>query len=164
VAVFEGVLVPARGSASDAAAELFAAEYPRLAGWCRGLVGDEQAAHDLAAEAFARLWSRWTHVDDPRGYLYVVATNLVRRHWRRAADGPTELGSDVGAGVDGPDMTVRDLVERLPKRLRAVVLLHYYADLPVARVAWLLDRPQGSIKSDLHRARQLLAAALEAQP
>lgn len=69
-----------RGADADAASALFAAEYPRLAGWCRGLLDSDQAAHDVASEAFTRLLGRWHRVDDPRGYLYVVATNLVRRH------------------------------------------------------------------------------------
>lgn len=153
----------ARPTASVAAAELFAAEYPRLAGWCRGLVGDEQVAHDLAAEAFTRLLGRWTRVDDPRGYLYVIATNLVRRHWRREGRRDVPVPADRPAQVDGPDTGVRDLVERLPARLRSVVLLHYYADLPVTEVAHLLNKPVGSVKSDLHRARGLLFAAMEGQ-
>ncbi len=151
-----------RPAAQEAAAELFAAEYPRLAGWCRGLVGDEEAAHDLAAEAFTRLWSRWSRIDDPRGYLYVVATNLVRRHWRRAATRAITVSVEQPAHDGAPDLGLRDLVGRLPKRLQSVVLLHYYADLPVTEVARLLERPEGSIKSDLHRARARLLAAMEA--
>src|SRR4051794_21287811 len=47
-------------SGEDVAGELFHAEYPRLAGWCRHLVGETETAHDIAAEAFTRLWARWS--------------------------------------------------------------------------------------------------------
>lgn len=65
--------------------------------------------------------------------------------------------------MTGPDHGLRDLVERLPARLRAVVLLHYYVDLSVADVARLLGRPEGTVKSDLHRARAVLLTAMEGQ-
>jgi RNA polymerase sigma-70 factor (ECF subfamily) len=41
------------------------------------------------------------------------------------------------------------------------VLLHYYADLPLAEVARVMHRPLGSIKSRLSEARARLAQLLE---
>lgn len=38
--------------------DLFVAEYPRLAGWTRRLVGDDETAQEIAAEAFTRLMAR----------------------------------------------------------------------------------------------------------
>src|SRR4051812_19076108 len=70
-------------SREKAASELFAALYPRLAGWVRRLVDDDETAHEIASEAFTRLWARWTAVAEPRGFLYVTAANLVRDHWRK---------------------------------------------------------------------------------
>ena len=67
----------------EAARILWNLHYAPLAGWCAALVGDRDAAHDIASEAFARLLSRWLTVHDPKGYLYVTATNLVRDRWRR---------------------------------------------------------------------------------
>ena len=160
--------VRARSSEREAVepAELFSAHYPRLAGWVRRLVDDDDTAHEIAAEAFTRLLARWSRVDDPRGYLYVIATNLVRDHWRhaqrerralaRSALGRTEV-------TEAADPSVRALVEALPDTLRAVVLLHYYADYSVADVAKLLGRPVGTVKSDLYNARARLLAALEGQ-
>jgi RNA polymerase sigma-70 factor, ECF subfamily len=151
-----------------AVAELFAADYPRLAGWCRRLVDDVDIAHEIAAEAFARLWSRWSRVDDPRGFLYVTATNLVRDHWRKTERHERAMSSvralahaHQPAPALDPDPDLRSLVQALPDRLRAPVLLHYYADLPVRDVALLLRRNENTIKSDLHRARGRLRDALE---
>src|ERR1700691_836673 len=69
---------------TDAAEELFKTTYPKLAGWVRRLVDDEETAHEIAAEAFVRLLARWTRVESPQSYLYMIATNLVRDHWRKA--------------------------------------------------------------------------------
>jgi RNA polymerase sigma-70 factor (ECF subfamily) len=157
-----------RSSAQDAAAaELFAALYPQLAGWCRRLVDDDGTAHDVAAEAFTRLWARWTKVEEPRGFLYVTSANLVRDHWRklererrairRVTTEEVVRGQGAVAGV-GDD--VRQLVQSLPERLRTPVLLYYYADLPVREVASLMGRNEGTVKADLHAARELLRAKL----
>ena len=67
---------------TDAAEELFRTAYPKLAGWARRLVDDDETAHEIASEAFVRLLSRWTRVESPQSYLYMIATNLIRDHWR----------------------------------------------------------------------------------
>lgn len=144
---------------------LYEAEYAGLAGYCTSLVGDRQLARDLAQEAFARLFSRWVGVREPRAYVFYIATNLARRHWRRSTK-ERELYRVIGSRPAPPppeyDPWLRDLVERLPDRLREVVLLHYYADLPVAEIATQLKRPVGTVKRRLHEARAMLHATLEA--
>src|SRR3974377_390132 len=74
------------GARRALAEQLFTANYPKLAGWVRGLVGDDETAHEIASEAFVRLLSKWTSpekLDNPQSYLYMIATNLVRDHWRK---------------------------------------------------------------------------------
>ncbi|MEY9839769.1 RNA polymerase sigma factor [Streptacidiphilus sp. EB103A] len=153
-------------SQDTAASELFAALYPALAGWCRRLTDDDGTAHEIAAEAFTRLWARWTNVDEPRGFLYVTAANLVRDHWRRlererrAMRRVTAEAVVNGQSREGADPSVRLLVQSLPLRLRTPVLLFYYADLPIREVAVLTGRKEGTVKADLHAARELLRSRL----
>ena len=40
---------------TDAAEELFRSTYPKLAGWVRRLVDDDDTAREIASEAFVRL-------------------------------------------------------------------------------------------------------------
>ncbi|MFC1408096.1 RNA polymerase sigma factor [Streptacidiphilus sp. N1-12] len=153
-----------RSNDSDAS-ELFAALYPRLAGWCRRLVDDDDTAHEVASEAFTRLWARWTKVEEPRGFLYVTAANLVRDHWRklereRRAMRRATTEAVVRRQGEDPDGSVRLLVQSLPERLRTPVLLYYYADLPVREVSMLMQRNENTVKADLHAARELLRARL----
>src|SRR4051812_39125956 len=139
----------------------FVAEFPRLAGYCTGLTGERQAGEDAAQEALVRTWARWTHVDDPAAYSYLVATKLINRQWQREAR-RRQLRMEmtpVAASTAEPDWSLRDMVDRLPERLRLPVLLHYYADLPVADVAGVLGIPAGSVRQRLHQARQTLATA-----
>ena len=155
-----------RTSDRAAAEELFNACYPRLAGWVRRLVDDDDTAHEIAAEAFARLLGRWSSLDNPQSYLYMIATNLVRDHWRKTGRERRALRAvSAGAPADqvyqpAQDVHVRELLQALPDRLRSPFLLHYYAGFPVRDVAVLLGRPEGTIKADLYHARARLRAAL----
>lgn len=149
------------------AAELFAVLYPDLAGWCRRLVDDDGTAHEVASEAFARLWLRWSSVEEPRGFLYVTAANLVRDHWRRTDRERRALrraGTEAALArqQEGAEtaVPVRLVVQSMPERLRTVVLLYYFADLPVRDIASLTKRKEGTIRGDLHAAREYLRAVL----
>ncbi len=151
---------------ADAAEELFKGVYPKLAGWVRRLVDDDDTAHEIASEAFVRLLARWTRVESPQSYLYMIATNLVRDHWRKAERERRAIRSvTAGAALDpvaypAQDVDVRDLIQSLPPRLRDPFLLHYYGGFGIREVATLLHRPEGTIKADLFAARAKLKTAL----
>jgi RNA polymerase sigma-70 factor, ECF subfamily len=153
----------------QAAEDLFAAGYPRLAGWVRRLVDDDDTAHEIASEAFTRLLARWTGLDNPQSYLYMIATNLVRDHWRKSGRERRAIRSLTAAAPDdayhpAQDVDVRALIEALAPRLRAAFLLHYYAGFGVREVAAMLGRPEGTVKADLYHARAQLKAALDEGP
>lgn len=156
--------VLSQAARDEAARALWDLHYARLAGWAAHLVGDHDTAHDIASEAFTRMMTRWGRVKDPKGFLYVTATNLAHDVWRREQrDRRLNVRLRVVTPVSVPAETdsLRDLVERLDERLRLPVLLHYYAGLPIADVARALDRPEGTIKRTLSDARHVLRAWLE---
>jgi len=165
------VVAPGTGTAARQALteQLFAAHYPKLAGWVRRLVDDDDTAHEIASEAFVRLLSKWTSpdkLDNPQGYLYMIATNLVRDHWRktereRRAYRSAAAGADPETRADpAEDVNVRELLATLPARLRDPFLLHYYAGFSVHEIGLMLKRPDGTIKADLYHARTRLKEAL----
>ena len=67
---------------------------------------------------------------------------------------------DIGA-VNDRDELERGLL-RLTLEQRAVVVFHYYLDLPVTEVADRLGIPVGTVKSRLHHAINAMRASLEA--
>ena len=151
------------------AEQLFAANYPKLAGWVRRLVDDDDTAHEIASEAFVRLLSKWTSpakLDNPQSYLYMIATNLVRDHWRKLERERRAMRTVTSGAESEPfsdpaqDVDVRELLQGLPARLRDPFLLHYYAGFGVKEIAVLLKRPEGTIKADLYHARARLKEAL----
>ena len=113
------VVSPSTGLARALAEQLFAANYPKLAGWVRRLVDDDDTAHEIASEAFVRLLSKWTSLDkldNPQSYLFMIATNLVRDHWRktereRRAMRNMSAGTDPEPSADpAQDVDVRELI------------------------------------------------------
>jgi RNA polymerase sigma-70 factor (ECF subfamily) len=157
--------VGAAGDA-DAVEELFKSVYLTLAGWVRRMVDDDDTAHDIASEAFARLLSRWTRVDNPQSYVYKIAANLTRDHWRKAERERRAVRRVTAGTAADPvtypdqDVDVRSLIASLPPRLRDPFLLHYYGGYGTRDVGELLRRPQGTIKADLFMARARLKTAL----
>jgi RNA polymerase sigma-70 factor, ECF subfamily len=155
-----------QGVDADAVEELFKGVYPKLAGWVRRLVDDDDTAHEIASEAFVRLLARWTKVDSPQSYLYMIATNLIRDHWRktererRAIRSVTARAAMEEMAYPVQDVDVRNLIASLPPRLRDPFLLHYYGGFAIREVATLLRRPEGTIKADLFAARARLKTAL----
>jgi RNA polymerase sigma-70 factor (ECF subfamily) len=51
------------------------------------------------------------------------------------------------------------LFEQLPARHRMILVLYYYRNLSYLEIAEILDRPMGTVKSDLHRAKAALRKA-----
>ena len=143
-------------------ADFYAATFGDLAGYGWHLTGDPHLGDELAQEALTRVCARWGLLREPRPYAYRVVTNLARDGWRRQTRERVALAAlPAPDDVPGPDAGLKDAVRRLPEHLRDVVLLHYFADLPVEDVARALRRPTGTVKRRLSDARALLATALE---
>jgi RNA polymerase sigma-70 factor (ECF subfamily) len=144
--------------------QLYADLFTDLSGYCNALVRDESLAVELAQEAFARLFARWRAVRDPKGFLFLVATNLVRDEFRRQARQRSlvdRLAHRLPLSTGSPEGSTYDLIARLPNRLRSVVVLAYVVDLPLAEVAETLRLPLGTVKRRLHEARAELRLAWE---
>lgn len=53
-------------------------------------------------------------------------------------------------------MDLLKAIEQLEEKYKTVIILRYYKDLPVQQIAEYLDCPEGTVKSNLHRAIQKL--------
>jgi RNA polymerase sigma factor (sigma-70 family) len=133
-----------------------------------------QAADDLLAEVWLRAFAARAGYDaghgDARPWLYGIARNVLREHWRAVdVDEPAALDQTWTDPWDGVD-TRLDLAERaravmsavreLPEAEREVLLLVAWDQLTPAEAAKALGVPQGTARSRLHRARATLRRAL----
>jgi RNA polymerase sigma-70 factor (ECF subfamily) len=148
-------------------ADFYRSVYSELAGYGWSLTRDPHVGDELAQEALTRAYASWFRISgDPRPYTFRIVTNLARDRWKREAKERTTWQSLATEDPDRPedDGGTLDAVRRLSSPQREVVLLHYYADLPVDEVAKVLRRPTGTVKRWLHEARASLASALQETP
>jgi RNA polymerase sigma-70 factor (ECF subfamily) len=142
---------------------------PALYRYCRSLTGNVWDAEDLVQETlekgFARLGSITYGIDNPRGYVLRIASNLwmtqLRR--RRVAAAATERRAEDLAPEAGPSPEdsagVRDagaaLLQLAPQE-RAAILLKETFDMTLEEIAQTLATSVGAIKAALHRGRARL--------
>lgn len=104
------------------------------------LTGSRETAEDLVQSAFAAAQPRWQQIADPPAYLRRSVVNLAkdgqrREFRRRRLLRPETEPITAIPEVDESWATIR----RLPAHQRAVVVLHYYEDLPLVEIGRLLD-------------------------
>jgi RNA polymerase sigma factor (sigma-70 family) len=136
-----------------------------------------EVAEELAAETFATAFAQWERFDQARPvgpWLYGIATNLLRHHWR---DEERKLRAFARTGVDPAAASVEDEATRhadadrqqhalaealaaLRVEERDVLLLHAWAELDVNEIATALSIPLGTVKSRLSRGRERLGNLL----
>lgn len=122
------------------------------------LTGSASAGHDLAQDAMSAVRARWDELDDPAAFLRAAVVNRSKNVHRRRARERAFLRRRLPEAVtSNPDFDEAWLaIRRLPPRPRAVVVLRFYEDLTITQIADLLDIPEGTVKSTLHRTlRQL---------
>jgi RNA polymerase sigma factor (sigma-70 family) len=167
------LVVRAREGDRDAFARLAAAAITRLDAIARMITRDPERAKDAVQEALTQAWRNLPSLRDPDRFDAWLRRLLVRacvdelRHARRRVL-EVELTELDHPKVADSSLTLadRDALDRAFRRLdsvqRSLVVLYYYADLPLADVADALALPVGTAKSRLFRARETLRAALEA--
>jgi RNA polymerase sigma-70 factor, ECF subfamily len=125
-----------------------------------------EGADDLFQESWIRVSRARDRFDRSRRFstwLFQIANNLCRDRWRRQGAGRRALDAlRVDAQTSGRDHVpapelpadhrLRRQLERLPERLREVLVLRYYQDLGEAEIAEILGIPRGTVKSRLHAA------------
>jgi RNA polymerase sigma factor (sigma-70 family) len=137
--------------------------YRARLGWARRLAfvltHDDLCCDDIAQDAFVSLGPRFDDLVNPSAYLRVTIVNACRRHRRREARRHDSYRQLAGAAISGLSVSTRDLlelVERLPERQRAVLVLRYFEGLTEDEIARTLSCRPGTVKSLAARALQRL--------
>lgn len=153
----------------EAFTQLFERHWEALFRFCRSRAG--ASGEDIAAEAFRVAFDRRRRYDsrygDARPWLFGIASNLLRDHFRSArreeqkltrsatldaiGQGDQEL-NELERQLLGPQLA--DALQGLPAADRDALLLLAWADLDYEQIAQALDVPLGTVRSRIHRARR----------
>lgn len=147
---------------------MYRREYPALIAVATALSGrdGEDLVHDAMVKAFLH-WRTIQQLERPGGWCHRVLVNLCRSWWRRGRTHDRWLARQPRSEPTAPEPSARaiafwDAVRNLPDRPRSVVTLYYAGDHPVTEIARILDVPEGTVRSDLTRARAAIARELAA--
>ncbi len=148
------------------------------------MLGNEEDAGDLAQETFVRVYQHRESFKAEAKFtpwLYTIAGNLARNHYRWSARHPVV---SLDAETPGTDQSLREIipssaadpneaaavaeracavrraVQELPADMKEAVILCEWEDLPVAEAAAILKTTPKAVESRLYRARGLLRATL----
>lgn len=153
------------------------------------MVGNYDVAADLAQETFIRVYrniGRYSNIYQFSTWLYRIASNLaideIRYRKRRGqvfynniwdnsrtndAERPEMQISDVRRGPREEMLrresgqVLGDAIRSLPEKYRVAFVMKEVQELPYETIAQILKCSTGTIKSRLHRARELLQRKLE---
>ncbi len=160
-----------------------------LTNYLNVMVGDYEIAADLCQEAFLRVYKnirRYSHIYQFSTWIYRIATNLAidemryrkRRgqvYYRNVWAG-RQAGEDDGHEFELTDLrhgpreemlnrernqVLGDAIRSLPEKYRTAFIMKEIQELPYEEIAMALRTSPGTIKSRLHRARELLQRKLE---
>lgn len=132
-----------------------------------GILQDRQEAEDAVQEASLAAWRHLSQLK-PGGslknwFLAIVANrcrSTRRQRWWSVLRTPT-LESERASDVQPELIQLRMACRRLGEAERAVIVLHYYLDLPIDEVAEILRISREAAKSRLYRAIRRLRPWLE---
>ena len=141
------------------------------------ILGNRQAAEDVAADAFLTLYNRIGQYNPQRPfapwfYRIVVNAALKAARAQKRTPSPNSLDPDwldLPSNLPGPEeeaamremrLLLLSAIYTLPPHQRAAIVLRYYLDMDEATMAHTLGCPLGTVKWRLHAAKQRLRRTL----
>jgi RNA polymerase sigma-70 factor (ECF subfamily) len=167
------LVIAARDGDLDAYSQLVRTAFPRLYGVANLILRDGDRAQDAVQDALVLAWKHVRSLRDPDAWdpwlrrLTVRACYKVAKKEKRRTeveqhvklDDRTATTLDHSAELAERDWVVSQL-SAIDIEKRAVLVLHYYLDLPMKEVADILDIPYGTAASRLHRGLEALRGSL----
>ncbi len=125
------------------------------------LTGNRADAEDLVQAALAKTYLAWGKINDHAALDAYVRRAMVNTHiswWRRRRleeyptdELPDQVVADHARESDMAEV-VRRALDRLPKRMRAAIMLRYFEDMTEPEIAVALGVSLGTVKSTVSRA------------
>ncbi len=148
--------------------------------FCYGMLGNADDASDASQDAFVKSYYALDSFRQDAQFLtwmYRIASNVCidlhrkrKRHQSASLDDEEQSFRELPSSDLTPDEMLQscegsrlvvDAVSRLSESHRAAVAMFYFGGLSIREIATATKRPEGTVKSDLHYAREMLRRKLE---
>jgi len=181
----EKELVRQAQKAPDAFAKLYDQYYPKIFGYILRRTANLEAAQDITSETFfnalRKLWQfRWRNISFS-SWLYKIATNEINQYFRKAEykkslslEELQEQGFEPISSHDPESelieaqeqlkqyqdfLEIQGKIVRLPAKYQEVIALRFFEQKQIKKIAEILGKKEGTIKSLLYRAVEKLREA-----
>ncbi|WNF23415.1 sigma-70 family RNA polymerase sigma factor [Mesobacillus jeotgali] len=162
----------AQEGSDEAFEELISGVRGKLYRTAYSYVRNEHDALDIYQEAIYKAYTSLKSLKNPQSFeswiikiLVFKAIDFIRKESRHfPADNIDSFGQAFLSGNSDHSDQSMDLFkafEYLDPHYKTIILLRYYHDLSVKQIASMLDCPEGSVKSCLHRAKKELRPILK---
>jgi RNA polymerase sigma-70 factor (ECF subfamily) len=171
----DGLVERARRGDVDAFEQLYRLHAGRVYALCLRLTADPVAARELAQDTFVKAWEalpRFRADASLTTWLHRIAVNALlerrrgetRRSARVSLADDEDEGESIAGVVAAPDVATAIDLERaigaLPPGVRRAFVLHDVEGYTHEEIAMMTGLAAGTLRAQLHRARQLLMRAL----
>jgi len=148
-------------------------------GLCYRMLGDADEAADAAQESFVKAYNALAGFRLDAKFLtwmFRIANNtcidMSRQRKSRQTVSLDDMAGEpsVPDSPDGPEETVlrgesdrlvQEAVSRLPEKYRTALVMFHFSGMSIRDISKAIGRPEGTVKSDLHIAREMLRQKLE---
>ena len=131
---------------------------------------NREIAEELAQDVFLQFYQNLGRIESPAHATWWLRRSVchrsideVRKHKLRPAVGLESAPEPASLETPGDLFLlsrIRRMVQALPEKAKAVVLLRYQEDLDPTEISEMLDMPVSTVKSHLHRSLTLLRGHL----
>ncbi len=165
----------------DAFGSLFELYYDKIFNYSLQRTGNVEVARDVTAETFFKAFKNihkftWNQVSFS-AWLYKIATNEIAAYYRKAVYRTTSMedlqskGFELASPYDLEEEIIAaqkilqehkdflmcsNAIKELPIKYQDVITLRFFADKKISEIAIILGKPEGTIKSLLHRGLEKL--------
>ena len=141
--------------------------YPKIYQYCLLRVRDHGYAEDLTQETFLKFFQafeRYKHYGKALNYLYVIAGNLCKDHFRKEdrveiSELPEEIPIEHMRRVE-KRVEIYEALDKLPEEIREVVILFFFQGISQKEIARMMDIKVSLVKYRVSRSKKLLAEYL----
>ena len=147
--------------------KLYDAYYQEIYLYVYALCKNHEWAADLTQETFLKFFQafeRYKHYGKALNYLYVIAGNLCKDHFRKEGRMEVyEMSEEIAVehmGQVEKRMEIYEALDKLPEEIREVVILFFFQEISQKEIARMMGIKLSLVKYRVSRAKKLLAKYL----